>query len=224
MNTLARRIACGIAAMAVAGAAALGAAGSAAADTNDQDLAFIQANAQTNLAEITLGELALERAQYDSTRELAQMTLTDHQAALGKLQGVAADLGVTLPDAPNAEQQSQAATLKATDTADFDAAYAQIQVAGHQKSIAATNAELAGGSDASVLAYAEGYLPVATHHLEMAQDVVAEVGTPTSVPAGSGGLVGSTSTSTMVLQGLLVVLGVVALGFGLTGLRRRSLR
>lgn len=224
MSTLARRIAGGIAALAVAGAAVLGAAGSAAADTNDQDATFITANAQTNLAEITLGQLALDRAQYDSTRELAQMTLTDHQAALAKLQGVAADLGVTLPDAPNAEQQSQAALLQSVDTADFDAAYAQIQVAGHQKSIASTNAELSGGSDASVLAYAEGYLPVATHHLEMAQDVVAEVGAPTSVPAGSGGLVGTTATSTLVLQGLLMVVGLLALGVGVAGLRRRSLR
>lgn len=224
MNTYLRRVACGIAAMAVAGAAALGAAGSAAADTNDQDAAFIQANAQTNLAEITLGELALQRAQYDSTRELAQMTLTDHQTALGQLQEVADGLGVTLPDAPNAEQQSQAATLQAIDTADFDAAYAQIQVAGHQKSIANTEAELSGGSDASLLAYAQGYLPVATHHLEMAQDVVAEVGAPTSVPAGSGGLVGTTAGSTMVLQGLLIVGGMLVLGVGAAGLRRRSVR
>jgi len=170
--------------------------------------------------------VALERAQFESTRELAQMTLTGHQAALAKLQAVADQLGVTLPDAPNAEQQANAAVLKSVNTAAFDATYAQIQVAGHQKSIAGTNAEISGGADPAVVEYAKGYLPVATHHLQMAQEVVAEVGgAPTAVPAGSAGLAAATSSTTVLAQALLGVAGVGVLILGMAGvLRRRSLR
>jgi putative membrane protein len=213
--------------VAVAGVMSVAAAGHAgAAAPNDQDSSYITSNAQTNLAEIAIGELALERAQNESTRELAQMTLTDHQAALAKLQAVADQLGVTLPDAPNTEQQSNAATLKSVSTAAFDATYAQIQVAGHQRSISGTNAEIAGGADPAVVEYAKGYLPVATHHLQMAQEVVAEVGgAPTAVPAGSAGLAAATSSTTVLAQVLLGAAGLGVLILGMAGLlRRRSLR
>lgn len=225
MRTVMHRIAAGIAAATLAGVMFIAAAGSAAAAPNDQDTSYITSNGQTNLAEIAIGELALDRAQNTSTRELAQMTLTDHQAALAKLQTVANELGVPLPEAPNAEQQANAATLKSVDTAAFDATYAQIQVAGHQKSIAGTNAEISGGADPAVVDYAKGYLPVATHHLQMAQDVVAEVGgAPTAVPAGSGGLAAETSSTTVLFQVLLGLTGVGVLVLGLTSLRRRSAR
>jgi len=220
-----KRISAGAAALALAVVMSAVGAGTAVAAPNDQDEAFITSNGQTNLAEIAIGQLALGRAQNESTRELAQMTLTDHQAALEKLKTVAANLGVQLPDAPSPEQQANAATLQSVDTASFDATYAQIQVAGHQKSIQATNAELSGGADETVLAYATGYLPVATHHLEMAQEVVAEVGgSPTAVPAGTGGLASATPSSTVMLQVVLGAVGVGVLMVGIAGLRRRSLR
>lgn len=222
MNTVMHRVAAGGAALAAAALMAVIGAGPVAAAPNDQDISYITSNGQTNLAEIAIGELALQRAQNDSTRELAQMTLTDHQAALAKLQVVADELGVPLPGAPNPEQQANAALLSSVDTAAFDATYAQIQVAGHQKSIQGTNAEIAGGSDPAVVQYATGYLPVATHHLEMAQEVVAEVGgAPTAVPAGTAGLAASTPSSTVAAQLLLVVAGVGVLALGLTRLLRR---
>lgn len=225
MNTVMHRVAAGAVALGAAALMAVVGAGSVAAAPNDQDLSYITSNGQTNLAEIALGQLALDRAQNDSTRELAQMTLTDHQAALAKLQVVADELGVALPDAPNPEQQANAALLSSVDTAAFDATYAQIQVAGHQKSISGTNAEIAGGSDPAVIQYATGYLPVATHHLEMAQEVVAEVGgAPTAVPAGTAGLAASTPGSMVAAQVGVAAAGVGVLAVGLTLLlRRRSL-
>ncbi len=223
MTTAVRRFLAGAAAVTMIGALSLAAAGTASAETNDQDLTFITANGQTNLAEITLGKLALERAVNDSTRELAQMTLTDHQTALGQLQDVAGQLGVDLPDAPNAEQQQAAATLQGLTGEAFDDAYAQIQVAGHQKSIQSTENELAGGSDETLLAYAQGYLPVAQMHLDMAQNLVAELGlTPGSVPAGTGGAAGTTPLSTMVWQGGLVALAVMLLAGGAVLARREA--
>ncbi|MGS0687320.1 DUF4142 domain-containing protein [Nakamurella sp. GG22] len=223
MRTAVQRVLGGAAAITMMGVLTLGAAGAAAADTNDQDLAFITANGQTNLAEIAIGKLALERAVNDSTLELAQMTLTDHQAALAKLEGVAGDLGVALPTEPSPEQQAQAATLEGLTGQAFDEAYAQIQVAGHQASVQKTETELSGGSEQAVLDYAEGYLPVAQMHLQMSQDLVAELGlTPGSVPAGTGGGAGTTPLTTMVWQAALVALAVAMLGGGVVLIRRQT--
>jgi putative membrane protein len=222
MNT-ARRIAGGIAALAISAALTVSGASVAVAAPSSQDTDYITTNGQTNLAEITIGQLALQRAQNDETRQLAQMTLTDHQAALTKLQGVAAQLGVPVPTEPNAEQKQNAATLEAVDDASFDVTYSQIQVAGHQKSIAGTNQEISAGSDPTVIDYAKGYLPVATMHLQMAQDALAASGgTPSAVPAGSGGFAASTSDSTRVFQGLLGFAGLLAVVGGLLVLRRRQ--
>jgi putative membrane protein len=218
-----RRIAAGIAVLAVSATLSISGAGMAAAAPSSQDTDYITTNGQTNLAEITIGQLALERAQNDATRALAQMTLTDHQAALAKLQAVAAQLGVAVPTEPSPEQKQNAATLQAVDDAAFDLTYDQIQVAGHQKSIAGTNQEIAAGSDPSVVGYAQGYLPVATMHLQMAQDALAEVGgTPAAVPAGTGGMAATTTSSTVGLQGILGLIGLLAIVAGMLILRRRS--
>jgi len=221
MSTV-RRIVGGLAAVAIAAALTVSSASVAVAAHSSQDTSYIASNGQTNLAEITIGELALQRAQNDATRDLAQMTLTDHQAALAKLQAVAAQLGVPVPTEPSPEQKKNAETLQAVDDASFDLTYAQIQVAGHQQSIAGTNQEITAGSDPAVIDYAKGYLPVATMHLEMAQDALAASGgTPSAVPAGSGGLAATTSGSTVGWQALLGLAGLLAIVGGLLILRRR---
>ncbi len=152
------------------------------------DSSFAKGNEQVNLAEITIGNIALQRASSQSVRDLATKTIADHQAAQAKLKAVAAKEGVTLPTAPNAQQQAQAATLKSVPATEFDLQYVQIQVAGHQMSIAATNTEIASGKDAAIVSYAKDYLPVATMHLTMSQQDLATLGgTPTAAPAGNGG-------------------------------------
>lgn len=207
----------------IGGAVLMFGAAPASAAPNPADTTFITANAQTNLAEITLGNLALQKATTTEVKNIATMTLTDHQAAMQKLTTVAQALGVTLPTAPNAQQQQQAATLQATTGSAFDSTYAQIQVAGHNQSIADTNTELSGGADQSVKDYANGYLPVAQKHLAMAQQAVTDLGgNPGSVPAGTGGQAATTSSSTEAIAITLVAVGGVAvLGAGAVAARRR---
>jgi putative membrane protein len=222
MNTM-RRIVRGIAVTLAVSAITVSGASIAVAAPNSQDTAYVTSNGQTSLAEIAIGQLALQRAQNDATRELAQMTLADHQDALAKLQSVAAGLGIAVPTEPSADQKKDAATLQAVSDDAFDLTYAQIQVAGHQKSIAGTNQEISTGSDPALIDYAKGYLPVATMHLQMAQDALAELGgTPTAVPAGSGGSAAPTSASTVWWQTIAVAAGLLLVIGGLLIVRRRQ--
>lgn len=198
-------------------------AGPASAEANQRDTAFMMANAQTNLAEITIGQIAEQRAQYPSTKELAAKTMADHQAAMAKLMTVAKNLTVTLPSTPNAEQQAAAAKLKSVDTSSFDVTYDQIQVQGHQASIADTNNELSAGSDQTVKDYAQFYLPVANMHLAMAQADLAAVTSsdPYAVPAGSGGAAATTSAGTRALQTGAGIAGAGLAALGAAGAVRR---
>lgn len=192
------------------------------------DKTFVTANEQTNLAEITLGNLALAHSSSSDVKQLAQKTLSDHQVAQTKLKKVAADLGLTLPTAPNATQQAQAAQLKGLSGSSFDQLYLRDQVAGHKLSITGTNTEISTGSSSSVVTYAKGYLPVAQMHLTMAQ---ADLGTtsgggPGTVQAGSGGAAATNTGTDLSLGWTTGALGLALLGGAafVVDRRRRALR
>lgn len=190
-----------------------------------QDASFLKGNEQVNLAEITIGNIALQRAATTTARSLATKTISDHQGAMVKVKALAAAEHVTLPTAPNALQQSQAATLKSVAANKFDLTYLQFQVAGHNTSIAATNTEISGGTDAKIVAYARYYLPVATMHLKMARaGVTALGGDPSSVPAGTGGQGATTSNADIRTAWLGGIIGLAAVALGGVGLIRRRRR
>jgi putative membrane protein len=205
------------------GATHASAATSQRAATSAQDQAFVTSNAQSNLAEISLGQLGEARAGDAKTKALAEVTLRDHETLEAGLTKVAKAEGLTMPTSPNAMQLQTAATLKATPAAAFDGAYAHAEVMGHQLAIAAANTETTAGSNASVIAYAKSYIPIATMHLQMAEaEVAALSGTaPTSVSAGTGG-----GAQTDIGAGDVWIVGVaggvvIAAGAGSVELRRR---
>ncbi len=207
------------------GISAPASAATVAAAPNAVDLTYLEKNAQTNLAEITIGTIALSRGQSDATLELARKTKADHEAALAKLQTVADGLQVTLPTAPSPAQQADAAKLKSVSDDAFDLTYAQVQVLGHQLSIADTNTELSAGGETSVQSFASYYLPVAQMHLTMATDLLTSLGgsVPSAVPAGSGGAGATTGPATLAAELVLGALGIALIGVALTlvGRRRR---
>jgi putative membrane protein len=179
--------ACGVIAL---GAAPAGAAPTARLASSAQDQAFVTSNAQSNLAEIALGKLGEARGGDAGTKQLAEVTLSDHEKLETSLAGYAKTAGLTMPTAPNAMQQQTAATLMATPASAFDGAYAKAEVMGHQLAIATAKTEATAGSDTTIKAYATSYIPIATMHLQMAEAEVAALAgvSPTSVSAGTGGL------------------------------------
>ena len=193
----------------------------AAGTASAQDTTWAQSNAQTDLAEITLGQLAEQRAQHAATKSLAQMTMSDHQKALSQLKTVASQAGITLPTAPNASQQAQAAQLKSTPASQFDTTYDSIQVQGHKLSISQTDTEIADGSSTAVKNFARTYLPVAQKHLQMAESGYSQLsgasaGAP-GVEAGTGGMAATgpaddASWLALGAAGLLLLAGSAAFG------------
>ncbi len=160
------------------GLAATGAAQAATAKPSAQDITWMTANAQTDLAEISLGTLVASKSTNADTRSLAKVTKSQHQTALAKLSAVAKDFHVTLPTSPSAAQLKQAAALKKLSGLSFDKTYDQDQIAGHKLSISQTNTEISKGSAAKVVGFANYYLPIAEMHLKMAQKLKTELLNP----------------------------------------------
>ena len=198
-----------------------GLAGPSSAATNATDQTFATKNEQTNLAEQTIGQIALQRASSNAVKDLATKTIADHKSAQAKLETVAKSANLTLPSTPNAQQQSQAAQLKSVSAADFDSTYLQIQLAGHQLSIADTQTELNSGSDQALISYAKGYLPVAQMHLDMTQQDLAALGLPTGAPAGTGGQAATGQRDHLMAAGGLGGAALLLLVAGAVVYRRR---
>ena len=213
-----------------AGAATVTSAGPAhgqarTATVSAQDTGWAQATAQTDLAEIAIGQLAQQRAEHSATKMMAQVTISDHTKALASLKSVASQAGITLPSAPSATQQAQAAKLKTVASSQFDATYDSTQIQGHELSISATRTELASGSSTAVMNNASAYLPVAEKHLQMAEsDYTALGGSVSSVPgvnAGTGGLAAIQPADNAPWLAAGAVGAVLLLGTGTFALRRR---
>ena len=192
------------------------------ASASAQDVTWAQATAQTDYAEIAIGQLAEQRAEKSDTKMMAQVTISDHTKALASLKSVASQDGITLPTGPNATQQAQAAQLKSVAASQFDATYDVIQIKGHELSISATQAEIANGSSTAVKGNAEAYLPVAEKHLQMAEsDYTALGGSVSAVSAGTGGLAATNSDDAPWIA--VGAAGALLLaGTGAFGLRRRA--
>jgi putative membrane protein len=198
-------------------ALALVGGGSARAQTDtvsDQDKTFLKGQQETNIAEVALGKVAIERATTETVRELARKLLADHQQVMELNRALSTKLGLPVPEQPSAEQQATGEKVKAQTGAAFDAAYVAAQVEGHSKSVSKAQQEIASGSHPDVKAFATDYAPKAKMHLEHAQAAQAALGSETGRAAPDLPRTGTGSGPLVVYAVGLVSVGLVARRWG----------
>jgi putative membrane protein len=172
-----------------------GGAARAQTDTvSEQDKTFLKGQQETNLAEVSLGKVVIERATSETVRELARKLVADHQAVLELNADLHKKLGLTAPEQPSAEQMAKGESIKSQSGAAFDAAFVAAQVEGHTKSVSSAQKEISSGSHPDVKAFATNYLPKAQMHLQHSQEAqtalssgaaapnLAQTGTGSAVP------------------------------------------
>jgi putative membrane protein len=206
--------------MLVVAATGLAGAGAASAQTDavsEQDKTFLKAQQETNLAEVSLGKIVIERATSEKVRELATMLVAEHQQVLELNRTLSSKLGVEMPEQPSATQLETAEKIKSQSGAAFDAAFVAAQIDGHTKSVAAAQKEISSGSHPEVKAFATSYLPKAQMHLQHSQTTQAALANPDGTEAaGDGSAPALARTGTE--SGPLTAFG---LGLALLGLTAR---
>jgi putative membrane protein len=167
---------------------------------SEQDRTWMMQIADASLAEISAGQLAVQRATTPAIRQTAQTIVNDHQQGLTQLGNLAQRYSVTLPSAPNDMQQQHAAQLQSLTGTEFDRTYLQDQITGHQQAIAQTQQEISAGSNPDVQQFARTTLTVLHKHLQLAQtDAQQLAGTPPSgVNAGTGGAAAPWASAALV--------------------------
>jgi putative membrane protein len=135
---------------------------------SNQDSFYTEA-AQSGMAEVALGNLALQKSTSDQIKTFAQQMVTDHTAANQELTSLAAGKNVTLPTEMDAKHKSAMDKLSAMSGTDFDKAFMKQMVKDHEAAVKLFQRESDRGTDADSKAFAAKTLPTLQNHLQMAR-------------------------------------------------------
>lgn len=190
----------------------------AQAAPSQRDVTFMQAAHQSNLAEIAGGTIAQQKGQSQQVKDLGAKFVADHTALDNSLKQAAQALGVTLPEAPNADQQALAARYQQTNGTAFDTLYISTQMDAHMAAMRLGQTEIAQGTDPQAKQVAQSAAPVIASHHDQLNAAAKALGVPTRVDTGTGGAAATNGSA--LLPGFLVVFGL-ALVIGAVVYRRR---
>lgn len=142
------------------------------------DRIFMIHAAQTNMAEVMMGQLALRRSSNAGVRMIASTTMRDHGRAQRDLAAIFRAKGAPLPPNPGPIHTAVYEKLSRLRGAAFDKAYMAVQVGAHENSVTLFAHETEIGRDATVKAHARNKLPGILGHTAMIYDVARRVGAP----------------------------------------------
>lgn len=143
-------------------------------DSKEKDSEFLVAVAETDFKEIELGKLAQKSANPD-VKALGDMMVTEHTKSSAEAKALAASKNISLPAGLTEDGKEAYNKLNEKKAADFDKAYADKMVEGHEKTIKKFEEYVQDGKDPDIKAWAEKTLPVLRVHLQHSQEVQKKV-------------------------------------------------
>lgn len=143
-------------------------------NVSDADKKFLADAFSINLGEIMLGHLAAKKGTAESVRNFAQRMIVDHTHGLDALKQVASKVHVTLPTEVDAATKSLYEDLSKKSGRDFDTAYIDAMVSGHESAVREFSDEATAGQNDAIKAYAQSELPMLDEHLRHARNLAQE--------------------------------------------------
>ncbi len=162
-----------------------GAAGAGKLSQTDERM--IKQIAEANLAEISAGKLAQDKAQSDEVKSFAKKMVEDHTKALDDLKQLAQSKGVTLPTEPDKQHMAMEKKLQAQSDDKFDKQY--MQQAGdraHKETHRLLQRASSRSEDSDLKNYASKVLATVESHEQMAKDTTRNLKATTEGKSGQG--------------------------------------
>jgi len=117
--------------------------------------------------EIDSSKLALDKSKSEVVRTFANMMVKDHGEAAVKMKGAVTEAKLSAPpDALDAKHKAMLDDLAKKDGPAFDKAYIEVQLKGHEETVALFQAYANGGDNARIKQFARDLLPTLQMHLE----------------------------------------------------------
>lgn len=158
-----------------ASATTTGVTGGTISDMTPDDKEFVSKAGMAGLAEVQMGNLALQKASSADVKAFAQRMVTDHSKANAELAQFATTKGLALPTELEGDPEKAMEHLTSLSGADFDKAYMDHMVADHEKAVADFEKASTSTTDADLKAWAGKTLPTLKEHFQLAKDVRGKV-------------------------------------------------
>jgi len=158
-------------------------------DENAADKLFTLHAAIDNLWEISFSQLVLDKSQDPKVKEVAKHIINDHRQANQRLQPIAQQLNVDLPDQLSAMKQAELKIFNQMPTEELEKAYLCHQRAAHAKDVSEFADKQKDAKNAQVKAYAAETLPKLREHAGMVETAAVAKGLSPAevrVPMASG--------------------------------------
>ncbi len=136
-----------------------------------QDRTFMSQASLGNTAEIQAGGLADSTADSAAVRAFGMQMVTDHTTAQNDLKTLGNNLNIPVVDSVDSMHAALMDTLRGLSGRMFDSVYIMNQIKDHQTAISNFQTEISEGNQASVINYANQYLPKLQMHLQMADSI-----------------------------------------------------
>ena len=143
------------------------------ADTADG--AFATKAAEDGMAQVTLAELAEEKASNETVKKFAKRMVEENTRTNDRLKEAALKANVPLPTNLDPKDQRTYDSLSRLTGRDFDKAYAREMVKDHQQGVSEFRAEANSARKSPIKTFAAQTLPVVQQHLKMARQMEQSV-------------------------------------------------
>jgi putative membrane protein len=153
------------------GASWLGGAFAYAETANVAEKSFVDKAASGGMAEVKMGQLAVEKGATPAVKQFGQKMVDDHSKANDELKAIASKKNLTLPTSLDSKQQATYDKLAKLSGSDFDKAYLDAMVKDHDEDVREfKKATTTAGLDPEVKAWAEKTLTVIEQHDRIAHE------------------------------------------------------
>jgi putative membrane protein len=141
---------------------------------SEQDRTFAEEAAQGGMAEVELGQLAVQQAESQEVKDFGQRMIDDHGQANQKLEDIAQQMNIELPQELSDEAQQRQQELQLSG-AEFDREYMNLMVEDHQKDVDSFEQQTEEGQAPELVTFAEETLPTLQEHLDQAEQIQQQV-------------------------------------------------
>jgi putative membrane protein len=135
-------------------------------DDKEEDSDYLIAAAEVDMKEIELGKLAQQKSTNKDIQALGKMMVEQHEKAAAETKALAAKKNITLPASLTEKGQDAYKDLNDKTGHDFDKAYADMMVDGHEKTIEKMEKASEKAADQDIRMWAANMLPTLRTHLE----------------------------------------------------------
>ena len=136
---------------------------------------FMANAARGGMLEVQLGNLAAQKASNDAVKQFGERMATDHSQLGQKLQQLASNLNVTLPQDLKPEQQAIVSRFEKLTGKAFDRDFMKEMVSDHTKDISEFERAASQATNPDIKQFVSEALPTLRDHLKMAREIAGKL-------------------------------------------------